>query len=168
MSDAYYQERAMRRTRRLWLVGGIVIALVLILLGARSLLYDACTGSFDRSPRSVVLTYVTAVGQGNAAVAQECWEHNAYYDMEAGCSEICLSRAYGAQFEVTDIDVGGQYLTPDVRTNRVVKVSVRCLESDESHEAEIILDTVGPNLPWKHWQIVESSFGGTVAESWCK
>jgi hypothetical protein len=168
MSDEYYRERARQRTRRLWIVGGIASALLLALFGARSLLYDACTQSYDRSPRSVALTYVTAVSEGSAPLAQECWEHNAYYDMEAGCSQICLSRAYGTQFEVTDISVGGQYLTPDVRTNRLVKVSIRCAEGGASHQGEILLDSVGPNLPWKHWQIVQSNFGGTVAEPWCQ
>jgi len=168
MSDAYYQERAGRRARRWWIVGGVAAAIVFALLAARALLYDSCTQSFDRSPRGVVLTYMTAVGQGNAPVAQECWEHNAFYDLKAGCSDICLSRAYGTQFDITGISVGGQYLTPDVRTNRVVKVSIACAEGGGSHEGEIVLDTVGPNLPWKHWQIVRSSFGGTVAEAWCK
>jgi hypothetical protein len=152
----------------MWILGGTAAIFVLAFLGVRALLYDACTQSFERSPHSIVVTFLNAVGDANAPVAQECWEHEAYYDPEAGCSELCLSRVYAAQFDVTDISVGQPYLTPDTRTNLVVKVAIRCSETGESHRAEIVLDTVGPNLPWKHWQIVESSFGGTVAMAWCK
>ena len=167
MSDAYYQEVARRRARRWWILGGAAAVIGLVLLGARGLLYDPCTQSFDRSPRGVVLTYVADVSRGNATLAQECWEQNAYFDLEAGCSEICLSRLYGKQLDITAITVGEQYLTADVRTNRVVKVSATC-EGGGSHLGEIVLDTVGPNLSWKHWQIVRSSFGGTLTEAWCQ
>lgn len=168
MSDTYYRERAARRARLWWILGGIAAAVVLVVLVTRELFYDACTRGFDRSPRSIVLTFVEAVGHGDAAVAQECWEHHAYYDLEAGCSEICLSRVLGAQYRVVDITLNSPYTTPDGRANLRAVVSIECAEGREEHIAEILLDSVGSNVPWKHWAIIRSTFGGTVAEPWCK
>ena len=168
MSDTYYRERAARRSRLWWVVGGIAAAVVVVVLVTRALFYDACTRSFDRAPRSIVSTFVEAVGRGDAAVAQECWEHHAYYELEAGCSEICLSRALGAQYRVLDIALDSPRTTPAGRANLQATVSVECAESGEEHTAEILLDSVGGNAPWKHWAIIRSTFGGTVAEAWCK
>ena len=168
MSDAYYRERAARRTR-LWLaVGGLLVLAALAVLVVRALFYDACTGSFERSPRAIVTTFVEAVRRGDAPVAQECWDHHTYYDLGAGCSEICLARVYGARFEIVDVTVGEPQAMPDGRDNLETSVSIVCAESGESHTAEITLDSVGASVPWKHWAIVRSTFGGTVAEPWCK
>jgi hypothetical protein len=168
MSDAYYQERAKRRTRNLLIAGACVASIACVVAGVASLFYDACTKSFDRSPRAVVLTYVEAVGRGDAAIAQECWEHEAYYDLEAGCSEICLSRTFGAQYQVLDIALGSPTVTATGRANLLATVSITCAKGGDEHTAEILLDSVGSDLPWRHWSIVRSDFGGTVAESWCK
>lgn len=168
MSDAYYQERARRRTRILMIVGALLIVAVLAYLGFRLLSYDACTGGFDRSPRSIVAAFVDAVGKGDALVAQECWEHFAFYELDAGCSEICLSKAYGAQFRVEDITIEQPYTTPEGRANLQVTVSIACTEGGETHTAEILLDSVASELPWRHWAIIHSTFGGTVTEPWCK
>ena len=168
MSDTYYRERAARRARLWWMLGGIAAAVVLVVLVTRALFYDACTRSFDRSPRSIISTFVEAVGRGDAAVAQECWEHHAYYDLEAGCSEICLSRVLGAQYRIVDITLDSPYTTPAGRANLRATVSIECAESGEEHTAEVLLDSVGGSVPWKHWAIIRSTFGGTVAESWCK
>ncbi len=168
MSDAYYQERARRRARLWWIVGAAVAVILLTALGSKALLYDACTRSLDRSPRSIVLTFVNAVGRGDAPVAQECWEHHAYYELEAGCSEICLSRVYRVQYEVADVTLGKPYTTPGGRANLKATVSIACAGSGQTHTGEILLDSVGANVPWKHWAIIHSSFGGTIAEPWCK
>lgn len=168
MSDTYYRERAQRRTRK-WLVLVVAVVIALLsLLGLRSLLYDSCTGGYDRSPDDVVRTYIAAIGDADAATAQACWEHQSFYDLGAGCSEICLSRAYGAQFEVLAVEIGQPYLSENARTRRLAKVEVSCMDTGEVQRGEILLDTVGANVFWKHWQIVESSFGGTVAQTWCK
>lgn len=42
-----------------------------------------------------------------------------------------------------------------------------CSGSDEHHEAKIILDKTVQNYPWRHWHIIFSTSGGTVAEPWC-
>jgi hypothetical protein len=168
MSDTYYQQRAARRTRILWIAVGLVAVLACVVAGTMSLFYDACTKSFDRSPRAVVSTFVQAVGEGNAPVAQECWEHNAYYDLNAGCSEICLSRAYGASFQVVDVALGSPAATPEGRTNLTATVSIVCTASGQAHSGQVVLDAVGSSLPWKHWAIVHNTFGGTTAQAWCK
>jgi hypothetical protein len=167
MSDTYYRERAARRARLWWMLGGIA-AVVLVVLVTRALFYDACTKSFDRSPRSIVSAFVAAVGSGDATVAQGCWEHQAYYDLEAGCSEICLSRVLGTQYRIANITLDSPYTTPAGRANLRAVVAIECAEGSETHSGEILLDSVGGNVPWKHWAIIHSTFGGTVAEPWCK
>ena len=168
MSDTYYRERAARRARLWWMLGGLVVSIAVVVLVTRALFYDACTRSFDRSPRSIVSTFVQAVGRGDAAVAQECWEHHAYYDIDAGCSDICLSRVLGAQYRVVDIALDSPHSTPDGRANMRAMVSIECADTREEHTAEIMLDSVGPSVPWKHWAIIRSTFGGTVTEAWCR
>lgn len=168
MSDTYYRERAGRRARVWWMLGGLAIAVALAILVTRALFYDACTRSFDRSPRSIVMAFADAVGRGDGAAAQGCWEHQAYYDLEAGCSEICLARVLGAQYRVVDVALESPYTTSDGRANLRAIVSVACAEGGEAHSGEILLDSVGGNVPWKHWAIIRSTFGGTVAEPWCK
>jgi hypothetical protein len=167
MSDAYYQQRAARRTRIGCALGGLVVLVLLALFGVRSLYHDACTNSFDRSPEAVVRAYAQAVRRGDAGEAQQCWEHDAYYDLEAGCSEICLSRALGKPFEVGDVSVGEAEVLPSGRAARIATVSVVC-QDGVTHSAEITLDSVRQELPWRHWDIVHSTFGGSVAEPWCE
>jgi hypothetical protein len=168
MSDSYYQERARRRTRILWIVGAVVILAILVIVVIWSLYRDSCTGSFERSPTAVVSAFLEAVGTGEVAAAQGCWEHDAYYELEAGCSEICLSGVYGAQFEIVDIVPGEPYSTPEGRANLEATVTIACTEGGNAHSAEILLDSVGGDVPWKHWTIIHSTFGGTVVEPWCK
>ena len=58
--------------------------------------------------------------------------------------------------------------TPEGRAKLAAQVTIACTEGGETHQAEILLDSVAANLPWKHWGIVHSTFGGTVAEPWCE
>lgn len=168
MSDAYYQERAKRRTRLLWIAAAIAAVILLAAFVLWSLYRDACTKSFDRSPIAVVSSFLEAVSSGDVATAQECWEHETYYDLEAGCSDICLSKVYGAQFEVTGTTVGEPYAAADGRANLQATVSIACTADGQTHTAEIVLDSVGSDLPWKHWAIIYSTFGGSVVEPWCR
>jgi hypothetical protein len=168
MSDAFYQERARRRTRRFVVAVALVSLVGCLVAGVLALFYDACTRSFDRSPQAVVQAYVEAVRNGNAPQAQECWEHGAYYDLEAGCSEVCLSRFYGTPFEVRDLAVGTPYTTAAGRANLEASLSIACTGSDEAHTAEILLDSIGSGLPWRHWAIVRSELGGTAVSAWCQ
>jgi hypothetical protein len=168
MSDAYYQERAKRRARLLWIAAAIVALIVLAVVVIWSLYRDACTKSFERSPTAIVSAFLEAVSSGDVATAQECWEHDTYYDLEAGCSDICLSKVYGAQFEVTGITLGEPHTTAGGRANLPATVSIACTSDGQTHTAEIVLDSVGSDLPWKHWAIIHSTFGGSVVEPWCK
>jgi len=168
MSDSYYQQRARRRERILWIAGGLVLVALVVLLAVRALLYDACTRSLERSPRSVVQAYLDAVQLGNLPVAQSCWQRDAYYDLESGCSEICLSKVSGAQYKVLDIVLGEPIVTPQGRSHWTATVSIACLEGTEQHTAELLLDSVGADVPWKHWTILHSGLGGSVADPWCK
>ena len=168
MSDSFYQERARRRARIFWIVGAVAIAAILVVVVIWSLYRDSCTGSFQRSPTAVVTTFLDAVGRGDPLTAQGCWEHDAYYELEAGCSEICLSKVYGAWYEIIDIVADEPYTTPEGRANLMTTATITCIEDGRTHTAEILLDSVGSDLPWKHWTIVHSTFGGTIVEPWCK
>jgi hypothetical protein len=168
MSDSYYQERARRRTRIALIVGAVAIVVILVVVVIASFYRDSCTGSFERSPTAVVSTFLEAVSQGDPFTAQGCWHHDAYYDLEAGCSDICLSRVYGARYEIVDIVPGEPYTTSEGRANLQATVTIACTEGGDTHTAEVLLDTVGSDLPWKHWTIVHSTFGGTIVEPWCK
>ena len=166
MSDAYYQEQARRRTRNLVIVVALVAVIACGAFAIFNLFRDACTQSFDRSPRAVVSAYVEAIARGDLPAAQACWEHETFYDLEAGCSEICLSKAAGAQYDAVEIAVTEPLTTPEGRAKMAVTVSVAC--AGDTHTGEILLDSVGANVPWKHWTIIHSTIGGTVAEPWCK
>ena len=168
MSDSYYQERARRRARILWIVGAVAIIAILVIVVIWSLYRDSCTRSFDRSPTAAISSFLEAVGRGEMPAAQACWEHDAYYELESGCSEICLSKVYGAQFEIVDLVPGKAYTTPEGRANLEVTATIACSEDGGAHTAEILLDSVEGDLPWKHWTIVQSTFGGTIIEPWCK
>jgi hypothetical protein len=151
-----------------WALLTLALVALAIILAVRALLYDACTRSFERSPRSVVSTYVEAISQGNLPVAQECWEHEAFYDLEAGCSEICLAAASGAQYDVQAITLGERQAAADGHAHMAVAVSVACAADGETHSGEILLDSARPDVPWTHWAIIHSTVGGTIAEPWCR
>jgi hypothetical protein len=167
MSDIYYQERARQRTRRLIVAGGLLALFACAVFGVASLFYDSCTGGFHREPDEVAHSYLDAVRRADGRVAQECWEHLAYYELDAGCSEVCLSRFLGTSFQVEDVSVGPVEPTADGRSRRVVSVSITCTESGQGHSGEIFLDSVGRDLPWRHWSIISSTVGGNVAQPWC-
>jgi hypothetical protein len=74
----------------------------------------------------------------------------------------------GNQFEITSIEYGEEITTDDGRLTLDVSVSATCLANNDYHEAEITLDTAAQNYPWRHWHIIYSTLGGTVAEPWCE
>jgi hypothetical protein len=167
MSDEYYQEQARRRTRNLILVIALIAVVACGAFALYNLFRDACTGSFDRTPRAVVSAYVEAVARGDRPAAQACWEHETFYDLEAGCSEICLAKAAGAGYDVAEITVAEPVITPEGRANLAASVTVNCPDG-AALSGEVLLDSVGANVPWKHWAIIHSTIGGTVAEPWCQ
>ena len=79
-----------------------------------------------------------------------------------------LRTFYGTQYEIVDVAPGEPYITPEGRANIKTTVTIACTEGSDTHTAEILLDSVESDLPWKHWTIVHSTFGGTIVEPWCK
>lgn len=168
MSDQYYRESAARRAKLQRLLAGLVVILACAGLSVAYLFRDTCTGGFERSPSEVIQSYITAIQAGNPAQAQRCWELNAYMNLEAGCSENCVSRILGTAYDQVEILPGEATLSQDNRARVPVQVTVTCPGGGETHHGEIILDSVRSQVPWRHWKIITSSFGGTLGEPWCK
>lgn len=165
-SDQYYRERADRQ--RNTILAALVIILTLaclygIIFGA---LRDGCTRSFDRQPNSVVESYLEAFAAGDLAAAERCWHKYAYYEIETGCSEICMSRNLGGGFSLHQADIGTEVAVGTSREQLEVTVSITC-PSGEVEQGELTLDSVRADVPWKHWKISASTIGGTLAEPWC-
>jgi hypothetical protein len=167
MSDAFYQQRLARRNRTLGLMGAILGLLACGLGGLAALYSDAATRSLDRSPEAVVRAYVDAISLGDASWAQACWRADAYYVLENGCSETCLQRLLGAELEIVDLQIGAITRTSQWRAEVVVTLQVACLDG-ATHDGSIVLDGVGVAVPWRHWQIIRSTVGGTAVETWCQ
>ncbi len=168
MSDTYYREKADRRNRQILMISISVAAVACVAFLIFNLFRDDCTGSFDRSPEAVVTSFIEAVQRDEVETAIRCWEHNVYYEIEAGCSEVCLNRLYGLQFNLVDLELNEPNQTNEGRANLLASLTVTCGGGEEQLTGEILLDSVGSNLPWKHWKIIRSTFGGTVAEPWCQ
>jgi hypothetical protein len=166
-SDAEYRERAARQMRTMLLVATVIILLACITFGAVSVFRDPCTGSFDRSPTAVVESYLNAIARGNGQGVVRCWDYFAYNDLQAGCSEICLSHILGTRYRVIDLKLGEPY-EEEGRARVVATVSVLCPDCDDYHRGEIVLDGITSSVPWRQWRIVRSTFGGTAAKGWCK
>jgi hypothetical protein len=88
MADRVYVERARRQRSRLILLGLLLLLVACAVFAVRNSFYDLCTGSFDRDPRAVVDSYLQAIINGDPVRAQDCWDHNAFFDLNAGCSEV--------------------------------------------------------------------------------
>ena len=167
MSDSYYRQRAARRARALWIAGGVLASLLCLALTASAVLRDSCTGGFDRSPRSVAQSFVQALAQGDAQRVTSCWERSAYLELDEDCSEVCLSRLLGTPYQL----VGVQLSQPQVagRRGRIqAAVTVACPASGRQHTAQVTLDSIASNVPWRHWKIIHSDFGGPLSDPWCK
>jgi hypothetical protein len=131
------------------------------------ILRDGCTRSFDREPKSVVVSYLEAFATGDLAAAERCWDKYAYYDVESGCSEICMSRNIGTGFSILEVELGSDIEVGTSREELEVTVKVTC-PSGTIEQGMVRLDSVRADVPWKHWRVLESSVGGTSPEPWCK
>jgi hypothetical protein len=168
MSDAYYRERAARRTRIMWLVIGIAVTVVCLVFSVNRVFWDECTQSFNRSPEAIVRSYVEAIAEGNAEQPRRCWWDDAYFDLESGCSEICIDRILGAPYEIVAVEVGEQSITESNRAKHEVNITISCGPGGEQHSGIILLDSISQNVPWQHWKILQSELGGPLAEPWCR
>jgi hypothetical protein len=166
-SDQYYRERADRQRNRILTIVLILVTgacLYGIVFGA---LRDGCTRSFDRTPTAVVASYLEAFAEGNLRAAERCWAKYAYYDIETGCSEICMGRNVGSGFDTQSIQLGTEVDAGTSREQMQVILEVTC-PSGRQEQGEITLDSVRADVPWKHWKILASTVGGTLAEPWCE
>ena len=167
MSDSVYRQRAARRSKLIKIILAAIILPACLISFVFSLFRDTCTGSFDRQPEDVITSFVEAISRNNPRQVIRCWERSAYFSLESGCSEICLSRIIGIQYQLVDIEL----LPPSIENGRTrirTNVTIGCPNNGEQHTGEVTLDTVSRDLPWRHWKIVESNFGGPLAEPWCK
>lgn len=167
VSDAQYRERDARQVRTMLLVATAILLVACTAFGTVAVFRDPCTGSFERSPKAVVASYLNAIDRGNGEGVVRCWDRSAYDDLEAGCSEICLSRILGTRYRVIDLTLGEPY-EEGGRARIIATVSALCPDSDEYHRGVIVLDGITSNVPWRHWRIVRSTFGGNAAKGWCK
>ncbi|MBN1954535.1 MAG: hypothetical protein JW900_05725 [Anaerolineae bacterium] len=167
-SDTYYRQRAARRTRTLLLGGGTLLLVTCIALTVIYAFHDTCTGSFDRRPQSVIAHFVDGVTRGNWRTVVRCWEHDAFYDLESGCSEICLGRIMGVPYQGVEVTLSAPYPTDEGRSHILATVTITCPNSGEQHSGEILLDTIGAEVPWRHWKIIRSDLGGSIAAPWCR
>jgi len=168
MSDAYYRERAARRGRIIWLSIGAVLILACLYFSATRIFWDECTQSFQRNPERVVRSYVEAISEGDALQPRRCWVDSAYFNLETGCSEICISRLLGTPFEIQNIEISQAVETETGRAQITATVSVTCPGEEQPYTGELLLDSIRQNVPWQHWKIIESSFGGPMGELWCQ
>lgn len=168
MSDTYYREKAAKRRRIYMLISALVFFVLCIYLSAYAFFYDSCTASFDREPESIVRSYINYISIGNEEGVINCWKHQTYYELDAGCSDICLSRVLGTELEISYMTLDQPEETEDGRANLKATVMVTCSGGSSQHEGELILDGIISDLPWRHWKIIQSSVGGTISEPWCK
>ncbi len=140
-----------------------VLCLALFVTG---LFRDDCTGSFERSPQAIARRYVAALRNGDLNAAQACWEHFAYFDLESGCSEICIQRIAGRPFELREVEVSETMYTQDGRARLSLQVTVTC--QGAPFQGVLTLDSVARPLPWRHWRIVHSTLGGQLSALWCE
>ena len=167
VSDEYYRQRHARRVRIIYLIGGLVALGLCLYYGVINVYHDFCTGSFERSPRAVIQSYIGAIESADAQNVARCWDRN-LYKLDTGCSEICLERILGTQYEIVAITLEGPYETEEGRDGIEAHVTATCAGASQQHTGEITLDTVGNDLPWRHWKIVSSTFGGATGEPWCQ
>lgn len=166
MADREFLERAARQ-RRMYILLGIVLLLVVCgVFAVRNSFYDLCTGSFNRDPKGVVEAYLAAISSGDPVRAQDCWDHNAFFDLSAGCSEICLTRIMGTELSVQKVELSGP-TTADGRARIEAQVEAACAQG-QTVNGELTLDSVSTALPWKHWRVIRSDVGGTANQPWCK
>jgi hypothetical protein len=168
MSDTFYREQAARRARLLTLIGVIVATIACAAFSLFSVFRDTCTGSFDRSPEAVIRSFVEAVRSRDVSKLTSCWQHQAYLELESGCSEVCLSRILGTQFQLVDMQLSEPTTNTEGRAQVLAQVTISCPGSEMQHIGEVTLDSIASDVPWRHWKIVHSTFGGPLSAPWCQ
>ena len=99
--------------------------------------------------------------------ATACWQHLAFLDLEAGCSEVCLSQLWDAPLKLEGVQLGAVETTDEGRARLLAQVSASCPDGEQL-SGEITLDSVASAVPWRHWKIIHSTVGGPLSDLWCK
>jgi hypothetical protein len=168
MDENYYRRKTTRRN--LIIIGAIAVA-ILIFLGTRMIrdaYYDTCTESFERAPESIIHSYIQSITDNNYVAMSRCWEPEMFYDLGTGCSQICLERIMGTVYTLDEVSLEDSITTPEGRMNIPVMVRITCPGSGDQYTASILLDSIRQDWEWKHWKIIQSDFGGPIAEPWCQ
>lgn len=168
MSDDLYRQQSARRARMIGLILGGLALVACAVLGVINLYRDDCTGGFDRAPQAVVRSFIEAISRGDGEAVRRCWQPQAFFSLEAGCSEICLSRVLGIDYRIQQIEVGNPSITNEGRARLTVRVVLSCPEGEARYEGEVLLDGIAQELPWRHWKIIHSTVGGALASPWCQ
>lgn len=167
-TDEFFIQRRSRRLRKILLAGIPLLAVVCLAAVFYTSFRDTCTHSFDRTPEGVISGYFRAIASEDTRLVMPCWDHYAYYSLDSGCSEICLSHLLGVPLEIKAIKAEALRPTDQGRYNLEVSVEVVCSRDGQRHAGEAVLDTVNAELPWAHWKIIRSTIGGSIAHPWCQ
>ncbi len=165
--ENYYRRQAARKNRIIIIFGILAIITAGIVILVRNTFYDFCTNSYDRSPAGVIQSYISAIENGNGNTVRRCWDRTTYYEVSSGCSEICVSRLYGTDYEIESMDLTGSQFV-DNRSRITATLDISCPSSGETHKSKIVLDSIQQDFSWKHWKILESDFGGPISDPWCQ
>ncbi len=168
MPDSLYEQRYKQRQKWILRIGGGILGVIFVFFLVRAVFHDTCTNSFYRTPQSVIQSFVMSVSSQGVMQAMNCWSKNDYYSLDTGCSEICLQRMLGTPFQIANLTIGDVATNSAGRDQIKAEISGLCPDGKTTETGEIILDTANEKLPWTHWKIVQSSFGGSVGEPWCK
>jgi hypothetical protein len=166
MSDSKYQTMWKRRVKMIALIAGVGLMLGCLVFGTLSVFRDSCTGSYDRSPELVLKSFTSAIQKTDPVTIINCWDHNKFYELTTGCTEVCLERVLGVPLNVIETQISDVF-QQDGRDRIRASMIVSCPNSDQQHTAELLLDTRKANLPWAHWKIIQSNYGGEMGNSWC-
>lgn len=166
MTDSKYQNNWKRRARMFALVAAIGLMVACVVFATVSVFRDSCTGSYDRSPELVIKSFADAIQRTDPVTIVNCWDHNKFYELNTGCTEICLEHILGTPLNIVGTQISDVF-QQDGRDRIRASVIVNCPDSNEQHTAEILLDTRNSSLPWAHWKIIQSNYGGEMGNTWC-
>ncbi len=167
MSDQYYQVRAQRQRRIIIITLILVVVVLCSAVTFWTFYYDDCTGSLNRDPVQVARSYLNGLQQGNITQVRKCWRLDPYYNVNSGCSEICLSRVAGHPYEIQTLTAGEPHINQNNRAVIDVTITIACPNTNQSHTGILRMDTIKADAPWKHWSVISSTIGGTYLEPWC-
>jgi hypothetical protein len=70
----------------------------------------------------------------------------------------------GAIFQLVDMQLSEPTTNAEGRARLATQVTVSCPMGEAQHSGEVNLDNIASDVPWRHWKIVHSTFGGLLTE----